>query len=158
MGTFCLQYIVPIVLIVSAYAIIVYDLNFNNQQASSSKQLDQKKRKQNLKITKLAVCMSTVFGLCLLPHHSIAMWFEFGGGSTFTYIGDVNLVAYFILYLNSAIDPLLYNLFNSNFKRELKKLSERSKNSLFPRVPSDSGARNISLVRRKFSRLSKRYL
>ena len=123
MATFSLQYVVPIVLIVSAYSLIVYDLNFNNQTAPSSKYVEQIKRKENIRISKLAVSMSIVCAFCLLPHHTIALWLEFGDGSTSKHVGDINLVAYFILYLNSAVDPLLYNVFNSNFKRELKKLS-----------------------------------
>ena len=134
MVTFCLQYVVPIVLIASAYSLIVYDLNFNNKHAPSSRDVEQKKRKENIRISKLAVSMSIVFAFCLLPHHTIALWLEYGEGSTNKHVGDITLVAYFILYLNSAVDPLLYNLFNSNFKKEFKNLSGRSKYSLTSNV------------------------
>ena len=130
MATFGLQYVIPIVLIVSTYSLIVYDLNFNNQRTPSSKQIEEMKRKENIKICKLVVSMSIVFALCLLPHHTIALWLEYGSGSTNESIGDISLVAYFILYLNSAIDPMLYNFFNSKFQAGFKRLSVRYRNSL----------------------------
>ena len=50
---------------------------------------------------------------------------EFGGGSTNRNIGDISKIAYFVLYVNTALDPLLYNGFNSNFKIECNKLFKR---------------------------------
>ena len=122
--TFGLQYLIPIILIALAYTLIVYDVNHPRNQ-NLPQHIKQMKQKENTKITRLAISVSIAFAVCLLPHHAIALWLEFGGGSTNENVGDISKVAYFILYLNTALDPILYNLSNSTFKVELKKLCVR---------------------------------
>ena len=118
--TFVFQYGIPMVLIGFAYFFIVRELR-RHCQPESKRHEEKIKRKENKKLTKLLVIVTTTFAICVLPYHCIALWVEFGSGISFVYIEDVSVVTFFMLYVNSALDPILYNVFSSTFRKEFSR-------------------------------------
>ena len=119
--TFTLQYCIPVVIITFSYTMIVHDLKFKRHPKTSSTSERYKKR-ENAKLSRLVFIITVTFALCVLPYHCVALWVEFGDGEQYQYIEDVSIVAFFILYLNSALNPILYNVLSSQFRRECARL------------------------------------
>ena len=118
--TFSVQYCVPVLIITFAYSGIVYDLNSTRHRRKSLKSFDKVKRGENSKLTKLVLIMTVTFALCVLPYHTVALWVEFGSGASFKNIEDLSIIAFFILYLNSGLNPILYGVLSSKFRREVR--------------------------------------
>lgn len=129
--TFSLQYILPLTIIILAYSVIIYDIVFKKNP--SAKHADKIKDKENKKLIKLLLIVTSTFALSVLPYHVVALLVEFGNAGKFKYIQDVSLAAYITLYLNSAINPIIYNIFSSNFRRGFSESYKRTSNYFFKR-------------------------
>lgn len=79
------------------------------------------RRKENKKLVKLLLAVTITFASCILPYHTVALWVEFGSGISFSHIEDLSVVTFFVLYVNTALNPLLYNLFSSAFRLEFRR-------------------------------------
>ncbi|XP_060077674.1 trissin receptor-like [Ylistrum balloti] len=73
------------------------------------------------KVIRLLVTVVISFAVCVLPHH-IRLLLKYwqirtpGNGSI------LSLVSFLILYLNSALNPILYALFSANFRKSFKEI------------------------------------
>ena len=100
---------------------IVYDLKFKHHPKSSST-AERAKKLENAKLSRLVFVVTATFAVCVLPYHCVALWVEFGNGEEFEYIEDLSIIAFFVLYLNSGLNPILYNVLSSQFRRECLQL------------------------------------
>ena len=133
--TFVFQYGIPIALISVAYSFIVYELHFKSRPESTRHE-EKVKRKENKKLMKLLVVVTITFAICVLPYHSVALWVEFGNGISFSYIEDLTVITFFVLYVNSALDPILYNVFSSTFRKEFRRQWSRVQRSFSTKTES----------------------
>lgn len=69
------------------------------------------------------------FFICLLPYRALTLWlmfvpYEFNIMSLYGYEAHYQVLSFcrFMLYLNSAINPILYNLMSSKFREGFRKL------------------------------------
>lgn len=129
--TFIFQYVMPLTIVTLAYALIACDVICKNRH-SETRYADRRKYEENRKLTRLLLAVTLVFAICVLPYHAVTIAVEFGNGGCFEYITDVTIGSYLLLYLNSALNPILYNLFSSHFRQGFvdsykkgKKLSSR---------------------------------
>ena len=114
-ATFTIQYVLPLTIIIVAYAFIIYEIALKKGPSSSLYE-DKQRNEESKKLIKLLLIITTTFALCVLPYHVVALSLEFGNGESFKYIEDVSLGAYLLLYLNSALNPVIYNVFSSSFR------------------------------------------
>ena len=118
---FILQYIVPLGVITIAYVYIIYDLCYKVTDGKIHNK-DKKKRSETKQVIKLLLVITITFGVCVLPYHIVALCREFGNANNFVYIEDVAICAYIVLYINSALNPLIYNFFNAKFREAFREL------------------------------------
>ena len=118
--TFLFQYAIPIALISAAYFYIVYELNFRSRPGTPTHE-DRVKKEENKKVIKLLVVVTATFAICVLPHHFIILWIEFGNATSFPYIEDIAIITFFVLYMNSVLNPILYNACSSTFRKEFRR-------------------------------------
>ncbi|XP_069128454.1 trissin receptor-like [Argopecten irradians] len=77
--------------------------------------------KNRRKVIRLLVTVVISFAVCVLPHH-VRLLLKYwqiripGNGSI------LSLVSFLILYLNSALNPVLYALFSRNFRKSFKEI------------------------------------
>ena len=80
--------------------------------------------RENRKLIKLAVAVTVSFAVCVLPNQLVFLLHEFGHLDHFDHGADLQLGSHLLLFLNSALNPILYNAFGENFRREFKKLMD----------------------------------
>lgn len=127
--TITMFFIVPLIVLIILYAIIAKNLISNDgpmmKLRPTKPELSQKARKQVVLMLG-AVVLS--FFLCLLPFRVLTMWIILSSEQTFLDIGMekyYNLLYFcrIMLYMNSAINPILYNLMSTKFRKGFSKLS-----------------------------------
>jgi hypothetical protein len=123
-STFIIQYIVPLTLVLLSYTFIIHDVAFVRR----SSYVHTGTLTENRNLIKLILVITTTFALCVLPYHVIALLVEFA--VVFHRMEDVSLGAYLLLYTNSALNPIMYNVFSSNFREEFTKAYKRLCRSL----------------------------
>ncbi|XP_036323558.1 growth hormone secretagogue receptor type 1-like isoform X1 [Rhagoletis pomonella] len=121
-------FILPLLILVVLYAIIAKNLISSNgpmlRIRPSKPELSLKARKQVVLMLG-AVVLS--FFLCLLPFRMLTMWIILSSEQTFFDIGVERYYSllYFcriMFYLNSAINPILYNLMSTKFRKGFLRL------------------------------------
>ncbi|XP_037948306.1 growth hormone secretagogue receptor type 1-like isoform X1 [Teleopsis dalmanni] len=122
-------FLLPLIILIILYGIIAKNLISNNGPMLRIRpikpELSLKARKQVVLMLG-AVVLS--FFLCLLPFRMLTMWIILSSEQTFIEIGIEKYygLLYFcriMLYLNSAINPILYNLMSTKFRKGFFKLS-----------------------------------
>lgn len=111
---FVFQYVLPLSVISLAYIYIVYDLCYPKNNTALPK--DASKENDTKKVVKLLLIITVTFAVCILPYHLVALFSEFGDAQNFVYYEDVSISSYMLLYLNSAMNPIMYNVFNAKFR------------------------------------------
>jgi len=91
-----------------------------------SRVLAEKQRQATLKERRVARTMGVImaaFVVCWLPFFVIYVLFPFCGGACSEVIGD-RVVTFIIWlgYVNSTINPVIYTIFNVDFRRAFKSL------------------------------------
>ena len=114
-ATFLLQYFFPVCIISTTYCFVIHDVTKN-----PPKQKDDSVRRENRRVTKLLIIVTLTFVVCGLPFQVIGLIKVFCPVDT---IGDehhdASILSYFLLFLNSALNPILYNVFSSKFRGAL---------------------------------------
>ena len=114
-STFIVQYIVPLSVVLLCYTFIIHDVAFVRR----SSYVHTGTLAENRNLIKLILVITTTFALCVLPYHLVALLVEFE--VEFDYMDDVSLGAYLLLYTNSALNPIMYNVCSSSFREEFTK-------------------------------------
>lgn len=117
-----LFYIFPFFLLVCCYSLIARRLMAEPETDCSESSSNARARKQV--VAMLAMVVITFF-LCLLPFRILVLWIILSSGNHLLKLGFYNyhLILYFcriMIYLNSAVNPLLYNLMSSKFRIAFK--------------------------------------
>ncbi|EDO43930.1 predicted protein, partial [Nematostella vectensis] len=122
---FILQYLVPLIIIVSQAAVIAVKLRKSRipMLSSSSETLYKKtlrtRIKQTRKITKMYIALVLLYAICLLPQHVVAtFWYNFG--DFMEYSPKTRDLIYQIVNIfpmaNSALNAIAYGTLNKEFK------------------------------------------
>lgn len=126
--TIIVFFILPLLILMVLYAIIAKNLISSNgpmlRVRPSKPELSLKARKQVVLMLG-AVVLS--FFLCLLPFRLLTMWIILSSEQTFFEIGVERYYSllYFcriMFYLNSGINPILYNLMSTKFRKGFLRL------------------------------------
>ena len=121
-------FILPLVILIILYTIIAKNLISKD---GAMHRIRPSKPEQSLKARKQVVVMLGAvvlsFFLCLLPFRILTLWIILAPDEKLSNFGFENYytVLYFcriMLYLNSAVNPILYNLMSSKFRKGFKKV------------------------------------
>nr|XP_029712704.1 growth hormone secretagogue receptor type 1 isoform X2 [Aedes albopictus] len=126
--TISLFFLLPLVILVVLYAIIAKNLIASNNSRIkirlSKPELSYKARKQ---VVLMLGAVVLAFFTCLLPFRMLTLWIIMVSEETFQKLGVekyYNLLYFsrIMLYLNSAVNPILYNLMSSKFRKGFLRL------------------------------------
>ena len=124
---FVFQFVLPMFVIAVAYCCIMYEFSFRKKSSSSIVSVvlpargKCKQQSENRKVVKLLLIITVTFAVCVLPYHTIGLLGEFYS-HTFNYYNDILLASYMLLYINSCLNPIIYNVFNERFRETFKEL------------------------------------
>ncbi|XP_059368137.1 galanin receptor type 1-like [Carassius carassius] len=109
-------YLLPLVLITCCYAKVLYHLH------KKMKIMSKKSERSKRKTAQTVLLVVTVFLICWMPHHIIAMWVEFGhfplNHATFAF----RIISHCLTYGNSCVNPILYAFLSENFRKACKQV------------------------------------
>jgi hypothetical protein len=117
-------YLAPFVLLVFMYCVIARHLMADPGTNCSERVYSIRARKQ---VVAMLITVVVAFFLCLLPFRLFTMWIILAPSQILV---DIDMDTYhrvlyscrIMLYLNSAINPMLYNLMSSKFRQGFKNL------------------------------------
>ena len=116
--SFILGFAIPLTLILIFYFLVIRKL-----QTVGPKNKSKEKKRSHRKVTKLVLTVITVYVLCWLPYWltQVALIFE-PPKQCQTRLGITSfLLAGFLSYSNSAMNPILYAFLSDNFKKSFLK-------------------------------------
>ena len=115
MFNFLLQYAIPLLVMSVAYALVIRDVSYkqHSRERSWSRQ-DVVVRRENKKVTKLLIVLTMTFVVCGLPFQIVGFTVDMFEHAHVHH--GLVVVCYMFLLLNSALNPILYNMFSSNFR------------------------------------------
>uniref|UniRef100_A0AAG5CUQ3 Thyrotropin-releasing hormone receptor n=1 Tax=Anopheles atroparvus TaxID=41427 RepID=A0AAG5CUQ3_ANOAO len=126
--TISLFFVLPLVILVVLYAIIARNLIASDRSRLkirlSKPELSHKARKQ---VVLMLGAVVLAFFTCLLPFRVLTLWIILVPEETFQQLAPeryYNLLYFsrIMLYLNSAVNPILYNLMSSKFRKGFLRL------------------------------------
>ncbi|XP_064630050.1 growth hormone secretagogue receptor type 1-like [Lineus longissimus] len=120
--------IIPFFLMMVLYGIVGKKLLYD--RCALGNQIDEKAMSTlrcRRQVVLMLVSVTVVFFLCSLPFRVVSLWFVYAQLSD---LADLGLIGYYLLisfarimlYINSAINPILYNAISSKFRRAFKQL------------------------------------
>lgn len=115
LSLFLLDYLFPLIAIIILYVLVWGKLQ-------SYRVLDPERasrRDRHYRILRMLVCYVVVFAVFLLPHQIMWLVKDFGDGDKKLYFTDTLNVLYIFTYSATIVNPLMFFLFNPEFKRHL---------------------------------------
>ena len=117
---FLFQYVFPLTIISMAYIYIIRELCYRKKADNNN---CRRKQQETKKVVKLLCIITLTFAVCVLPYHIFGLCSEFGAVSkNEKTIYITKIACYLILYTHSAINPIIYNIFNTEFRSSFKDL------------------------------------
>ena len=144
---FVFQFVLPMFVIAVAYCCIMYEFSFRKPRTLSSTTMSSSKETENKKVVKLLLIITITFAVCVLPYHTMGLLKEFYP-HTFKYYNDILLACYLLLYINSCLNPIIYNVFNERFRETFKELFKTLVAYLCMRSSTGHGDQNFFSSRR----------
>lgn len=116
--TFILGFAIPLILILMFYFLVIRKL-----RTVGPKNKSKEKKRSHRKVTKLVLTVITVYVLCWLPYWltQVALIYTPPKQCQSRVIITTFLLAGFLSYSNSAMNPILYAFLSDNFKKSFLK-------------------------------------
>ncbi|XP_072037826.1 somatostatin receptor type 5-like [Amphiura filiformis] len=115
--SFVLGFIIPLIIIVTCYAVLMIQIFANTQPISNAGSAAQRAQKR---VSVLVVTVIVAFILCWLPYYVIQMIHTFRVMTpTMSLFYTISIC---LCYINSCINPFMYTFIGENFKRNIVKL------------------------------------
>ncbi|XP_078612731.1 growth hormone secretagogue receptor type 1-like [Branchiostoma floridae x Branchiostoma japonicum] len=132
----------PVVLMTVMYSLIARHLRTRTAQAcSSSLRVREKSTQQVVKMLGVVV---VAFVICWLPHHAAQLMFsniQIWTQKTTTLNNSIMITSFVLVYVSSAINPILYNVMSDKFRKALRRLPTNMAAGIIRRTKSGKFAR-----------------
>lgn len=132
---FVVFYVVPLLTMSVLYSFVVHELWVRKVPGNQTAENQQRNDKSRKKVLKMLLAVVILFALCWLPVYinQFILFFDqenfpCGPPATLAFMG------YFLGHANSAINPAIYVIFNSNFRKGFRDLllCRCRRNRVFP--------------------------
>lgn len=143
--TISIFFIIPLFILILLYGVIAKNLVSKN---GAMMKIRPNKPELSLKARRQVVLMLGAvvlsFFICLLPYRALTLWIIFSSESSESSLGIEQYygMLYFskiMVYLNSAVNPILYNLMSSKFRKGFFKILKIFYLNMCCKRLSDSG-------------------
>ncbi|XP_066137570.1 QRFP-like peptide receptor isoform X1 [Euwallacea fornicatus] len=142
LGSIFLFFIVPLVVLLVLYCIIAKNLIYNATSLVLNKHIDNYSIRARRQVILMLGTVVLSFFLCLIPFRVFTLWIIIVPEENVFNLGVERYynILYFcriMVYLNSAINPILYNLMSSKFRKGFLICSE-TRRRLFSRTTNST--------------------
>lgn len=116
-GMFVMLYTFPLVLMAILYSMIVHKLWKDSFAGSAASGGDANINSSKKRVIKMLVTVTTAFAVCWFPLHAIHYLIYFDTQTYQCMSLYLVLLSFWLGHANSAINPVLYVIFNKTFRR-----------------------------------------
>lgn len=127
-GTFVVYFVIPFFILAFVYArtihTIITESKLIENVTNISKQKSMRSRQQ---LVVMLLMIVVLFFLCVLPMRIVILWLIFAQPKTIESLGlesyyNITWVARVLQYTNSAVNPIIYNVFSVKFRKAFARL------------------------------------
>lgn len=128
MVSFWVFCVIPLFVLIFIYARIIHKIVAESEQTDLKNDNAQRHSLRSRKqLVSMIIAIVILFFICILPMKIVAIWITFEDPKEIEKFGFeqyINLLwfARMMLYLNSAGNPIIYNLFSGRFRNAFKKI------------------------------------
>ncbi|XP_048579112.1 neuropeptide FF receptor 2 [Nematostella vectensis] len=149
MVLFMVLYCLPVVLTSLLYGKIAH--TFRNLPTAQKVSHQAQHR-----IVRMFVIVVTLFAVCWLPYHVVFLYLDYAQPQQTDLLIKIVLFCQWLIYANSACNPVIYTVFNTNYRRQFLRMLRLPHRRVYENSSSTDG-RNLSLrSRNRKQRLGKR--
>lgn len=116
-GMFVMLYAIPLVLMAILYSMIVHKLWRDRFAENAGSGGDANINSSKKRVVKMLVTVTVAFAVCWFPLHTIHYYIYFETESFTCMSKYVILLSFWLGHANSAINPVLYVIFNKTFRK-----------------------------------------
>ena len=116
-GMFVMLYAFPLVLMAILYSMIVHKLWKDSFAGSSASGGDATINSSKKRVVKMLVTVTVAFAVCWFPLHTIHYYIYFETETYYCMSLFLILLSFWLGHANSALNPILYVIFNKTFRR-----------------------------------------
>ena len=109
--------------------------------------------KTNIRATKMFIAIVVIFAIFMLPNQIVWLWSDFGGGQEHPGLNQARIICWLFTYTNSVFNPIIFTIFNRDFRSGVLKIFRR----LFCKRKPRSRKESRSSVSQRFSTNSTRF-
>ncbi|KAL3269045.1 hypothetical protein HHI36_008128 [Cryptolaemus montrouzieri] len=138
-GSIVIFFFAPLIVLIILYCIIARNLMTNAAALGTNKRIDNYSIRARRQVILMLGTVVLSFFLCLIPFRVFTIWIIVVPTEYVLHLGIERYynILYFcriLVYLNSAINPILYNLMSSKFRTGFIICSDSKRRSRFKRV------------------------
>ena len=114
----CVFYLFPLLTMSILYSCVIYKLWVRKVPGNQTSENQQRSNKSRKKVLKMLLAVVILFAVCWFPVY-ITQFIRFFGEEDFPCGAPKTLafMGYFLGHANSVIDPVIYAIFNSDFRK-----------------------------------------
>ena len=116
-ATFIMLYAIPLVLMAVLYSVIANNLWRQSISQTAGSSGDANINSSKKRVIKMLVTITIAFAVCWLPLHTIHYFIYFDSEAFQCFSQYFVLLSFWLGHANSAINPVLYVVFNKTFRR-----------------------------------------
>ena len=116
-GMFFMLYAFPLVLMAILYSMIVHKLWKDSFAGNAASAGDATINRSKKRVVKMLVTVTVAFAVCWFPLHAIHYFIYFDSATFQCMSVYIILMSFWLGHANSAINPVLYVIFNKTFRR-----------------------------------------
>lgn len=152
LGSIFLFFIAPLIILLVLYCIIAKNLISNAATVVLNKQTDSHSIRARRQVILMLGTVVLSFFLCLIPFRVLTLWIIISPPGIIQNLGIENyyIILYFcriMVYLNSTVNPILYNLMSSKFRNGFIFCSDTRRKFRFRRARNGTLSTTINSYR-----------